>query len=1343
MARYDGHVKFDARIDSKKFKDDLDSVKSVSKKAFTAIGLAAGAMVTGVAAAGISFESAWAGVRKTVNATTQELEALKDGIRDMGKTIPLAANEIAGIAEAAGQLGIKTENILEFTRTMADLGVATNLAGEEAASTLAKFANITNMSQKNFSNLGSTIVALGNNLATTEADIAEMAIRMAGAGTQAGLTEAQILAFSGALSSIGMEAQAGGSAFSMFITDMQLAVETGNSSLKDFAKVAGMSVEKFKNEFQTNAAGAILAFIKGLNDTERNGKSATAVLADMGITELNLSRALKGASEASDVFANAVELGNTAWKENNALTKEAEQRYQTTESKLKILGNQVKDLGITAWDSFSGQFGNGIDAASDKIEELSASMENGKLKDALGNVGDLFGEFVDSATSLASGVLPPLISVLGFLGENIGVVSTAIGIGATAFLGYKTVTLGAAAAQGVFNAVATASPLGLVGAAVGVVAFSIVKLSSVIKENTQIYGESFKAEEAKIQKLKEEKAAVEDLQQAAAATANAEFAKIDVVQKLADELSSLADETGHVHEADKARAQYILGELNDALGTEYSMTGNTIVQYEKLRGEINTLIATKRAEALIDSNKLVYQEALEGQQKKLNELAQQKALIDKTIADYSAKAAEKRKAEQNGEIGRATELQTEMDALAEVLQEQEKTYGETEAQLLEYGETLDKVDSLTSAMASGSAEEINDAISGFFANVKSGDEILKTSSDAIADAGAQLTELKNKYQIAKDLYAKGLIDKGTLDSAKSNLISAAESYSEVGGNITDGILAGLDISDEELYSRLSTIAGEGIATADGVVIEASPKTGENFARGFASGINDYTYLVTDAASDMANAAATAANTKLDVNSPSKVMRDGAGLAYGEGFAAGITKSTPLVTKAATELGDKSVLSLKESIDSHSPAKDTEKVGDDFDAGFANGIENGTPMVTEAAEELGYSAADALEQTINASSFSNNLSKSLEKGLKENAEKMTERFENAVKVLDVQLDFGIISEEEYYQELKRLRDKYLTEHTKEWYEATLEIHDFEKKAAKESLEYRYDLGIITERQYYEALEEYRDKYFTKDSDEWRDHTLDIFNYYKEEALKAFEDVADKQERMRDKLSDYGSLTKTVTVKNWNEDGSDLIWEELTDFDKNLDVMKGYADNIDSISERMKNGGFDADSISTFKSIFADLSVDKGASLAKLLTGATDEKFYDYINGYLETLNTAEYLSKQIYSDEFEAAADDAADVLTKAFEAAGYEVPKGFFDIGNDSAEEFSSGFLNEIGNMLQPLRDAILSCIPKSLLSFAGNPGGQQSYTANYNFYSSGDTTAQQIQAAQAASERDRLSGGY
>src|SRR5690606_23239827 len=104
----------------------------------------------------------------------EQLASLRQGIRDMAMEIPASTTEISAVAEAAGQLGIQTESIESFTRTMIDLGEATNLSSDQAATEFARFANIVGMSQKDFDRLGSSVVALGNTMATTEAEISSM-----------------------------------------------------------------------------------------------------------------------------------------------------------------------------------------------------------------------------------------------------------------------------------------------------------------------------------------------------------------------------------------------------------------------------------------------------------------------------------------------------------------------------------------------------------------------------------------------------------------------------------------------------------------------------------------------------------------------------------------------------------------------------------------------------------------------------------------------------------------------------------------------------------------------------------------------------------------------------------------------------------------------------------------------------------------------------------------------------------------------------------------------------------------------------------------------------------------
>lgn len=486
--------------------ETFDSFKKVGA-GVTAGGAAIAASLGLAVKQAASFESAFAGVRKTVDATEAEFAVLKQGIRDMAKSLPASAEEIALVGEAAGQLGIKKEAILGFTRTMVDLGVATNMSSDEAATALARLANITKMPQTEFDRLGSAIVDLGNNFATTESEIVDMSLRLAGAGAQVGMSEADILALATALSSVGIQAEMGGSAISRVMVNMQVATSTGFTKVQDlldktgmslrdlqmmsshsgkafgnlaedlgmtkkelsslvdagldlqnFSKIAGMTAEEFKHAFETDAIGAMGAFIDGLGNAEAAGESAINMLQEMGITEIRLRDSLLRAGGAAELFANAVDISNTAWEENVALTNEANERYRTFDSRFTMFKNTVKDVAITVGDVL-------LPILGDFLEKISGMIEwFGNLNPQIVTAVTVFTSLVGVLMLIAG----PLLVLIGFIPQII-----------SGFKAIKTVFTAVRAALLLFS-----GPIGWITAAVIALAVLIYTYWDEIKEYT-------------------------------------------------------------------------------------------------------------------------------------------------------------------------------------------------------------------------------------------------------------------------------------------------------------------------------------------------------------------------------------------------------------------------------------------------------------------------------------------------------------------------------------------------------------------------------------------------------------------------------------------------------------------------------------------------------------------------------------------------------------------------------------------------------------------------------------------------------------------------------------------
>lgn len=393
---------------SAKSRQAANEVAGASAK--TGLALTAGLALAGKAA--IDWESAWAGVTKTVDGSASQMAELEQGLRDLAGELPATHEEIAGVAEAAGQLGVAREDIIGFTETMIAMGESTNLSADEAATSIAQISNVMGTLDREGAvgaeRLGSTIVALGNAGASTEKDIVSMATRITGAGKLIGATESDVLALANAMSSVGIEAQLGGGVMSRVMQQINSAVIEGGESVEAFAKVAGVSADEFSSKWNSDPVAAIDLFVKGLGGITASGGDAVAALGDVGIKGTENTSVLLRLAGAGDILSESLTLGAQAWQDNTALMTEAEKRYATTASQLKIARNNVKDAAI----DFGAVLAPAIIKASDAVSGFAnfmADLPSG-VQSGIGG----FAAIAGASALVVGGTVKAVTSVLDF-----------------------------------------------------------------------------------------------------------------------------------------------------------------------------------------------------------------------------------------------------------------------------------------------------------------------------------------------------------------------------------------------------------------------------------------------------------------------------------------------------------------------------------------------------------------------------------------------------------------------------------------------------------------------------------------------------------------------------------------------------------------------------------------------------------------------------------------------------------------------------------------------------------------------------------------------------------------
>lgn len=653
-------------------------------------------IVAGVGAvvkSAMSWESAFAGVKKTNDEVVDSngnvvysYADLESGLRGLTAQLPASHEEIAGVAEAAGQLGIKSQDVVSFTKTMIDMGESTNLSAEDAASAIAKIANITGLTSDEYQRFGSSVVALGNNFATTESDIVSMANRLAASGTLAGLTNQEILGLATAMSSVGIEAEAGGTAMTQTLAAIESAVAAGGEDLQKFATVAGESAQEFADKWKNHPIEAIQDFIRGLGKLDEKGESATMVLDDMQLSGVRQSNMLKSLALAADTMTGAVDLSNRAWSENTALTNEASTRYETTESKLRMLKNQVVDMAIDFGGPFVDALKNGLEASKPLIQTLSDMAKKFNELSPAQQQHIMKWLAISAAAGPALSILGKLTTGLGSMFKVFGSVNSGIGklVGklapmASGLTGVGSAAVGATGAASNFGGAVglLSNPLGLVVGGAAALAGGLVVLANAKQhatEQAQKYGTTLSGEtkgaldqfgtavtNTKIAMTNFKTGAVQSADNVKTAVADTMKQITDGAEKSKARIDELAQKFGFTDEqvaAAKAKQDQIVQ-------NSQTMADQITSIYEKHNGDVSKLTTTEKT--IVESN---MKQLCEARVKELNLGKSKEKAVLSTF---------------NGEIGKMTmaQLKDNSKALQAAMKEEQKAYKDQRSGLKE------------------------------------------------------------------------------------------------------------------------------------------------------------------------------------------------------------------------------------------------------------------------------------------------------------------------------------------------------------------------------------------------------------------------------------------------------------------------------------------------------------------------------------------------------------------------------------------------------------------------------------------------------------------------------------
>lgn len=520
---------------------------------------------------GMTFEAQMSGVGAISGATAEEMELLNDKAKEMGATTKFTAAQSGEAFEYMAMAGWKTEDMLSGIDGILALAAA---SGEDLGTTsdiVTDALTAFGLTAADAGHFADVLAAASSNANTNVSMMGETFKYVAPIAGALGYSAEDTAEAIGIMANSGIKASQAGT-----------ALRTIMSNLTSDFTIQGDAIGEVTVKTQ-DADGSMRSFSEILADTRT---------AFDGLTESEKAQqaeALVGKNAMSGFLA----LVNAAPEDVNKLSEAINNCDGAAQGMSDTMVNNLQG-DITLLDSAVDGMKIGLSEELTPVLRDTVQYVTKQMPAVQKTLTPLFKTGAEGVSFLVRNI-PTAVSLLKGATPIIAGVGAAFGAWKIAGIVQSTTT----AIQGM-NVALLANPA--VAATAGVVALTaaITALALASKDEKTITDEV-------ADQYKEQRQAIEDTRDSIgrmksdlndhAQDIEAETARTESLWK---ELDKLTDATGRVQDADRVRAEYILGQLNDALGTEYSMTGNQIDNYKNLAAEIDTVIAKKKAEAYLD-----------------------------------------------------------------------------------------------------------------------------------------------------------------------------------------------------------------------------------------------------------------------------------------------------------------------------------------------------------------------------------------------------------------------------------------------------------------------------------------------------------------------------------------------------------------------------------------------------------------------------------------------------------------------------------------------------------------------------------------------------------------------